>query len=457
MERSADLRISPRRTESPRPVETGVVTWAEWRGPRPRPWGPPSPTRRPVALASGLVSVTATDRSLRSPAGSLPHAKRPGRVDSAEVVAQDRWVSFGRRIFPLVLVTTWAAACADPASNEGPDSGFADAAPLDAGPGDRGVQDGGPADSGVDAGPVDSGRSDTGESDANSPDAAPQDAGPQDAEGTDAEPPDSGAPDTGLRDDAGCPFPSGAVDDPSAAGLPSGLVLWLRGERGVATLPDGISVCRWEDVSGNGRHFTPASPTLPRYDATAVDGRPAVVFSTNSRLERPDVLGLSPTQGRAIAVRSQVADTTRRFGSLIQGNRNNNWEYLELEQNTFNTTGSRVGVYLTANAYDSDVATSTNARTHVYSISTIAPGTSLPGALSYAVDGVERTLTRTPGGNGPSGPGNNLVWDFSGANFTSIGETSAVGFTGGGIGEVLVFDHALTAPERAAVEAYLSR
>lgn len=351
----------------------------------------------------------------------------------------------------IVLTAAGSAACEDPATDAGPDLGFFDATPMDATPTDRGVQDA-TADAGVDAGP-----SDSGILDAAAPDADPTDADPADADLADADPPDSGAPDSGLRDDAGCPFPSGVIDDPTAVGLPSGVVLWLRGERGVATLPDGISVCRWEDVSGNGRHFSPATAALPSYQATAVGGRPGVVFVTNSRLERPDVLGLGATQGRAIAVRSQILDTTRRFGSLLQGNRGNNWEYLELEQNTFNTVGSRVGVYLTANAYDSDVATATTARTHVYSITTMVPGTTLPGALSYAVDGVERTLTRTPGGNGPSGPGNNLVWDFSGANFTSIGDTATPGFTGGAIGEVLVFDHALTPQERAAVEAHLSR
>ncbi|MBK7862458.1 MAG: hypothetical protein IPJ65_28380 [Archangiaceae bacterium] len=270
--------------------------------------------------------------------------------------------------------------------------------------------------------------------------------------------PTRGLPDAGgtRLDDAGCPVPTGYVADRLDAGLPSGVVLWLRGDVGVATF-DGGAVCRWEDVSGNGRHFLPVDATYPRFDATIISGRPAVVFSTRSRLERPDVLGLGPTQGRTIAVRSQVSDLTRRFGSFLQGNRANNWEYLELEQNTFMTSGMRAGVYLTANAYDSDLATSAAARTHLYSIATLDAGTQLPGALYYAVDGVQRTLTRTPGGNGPSGPGDDKVWPFTGAGFTSIGETSAAGFSGGAIGEVLVFDHPLDTSERAAVEAHLSR
>ncbi len=328
-----------------------------------------------------------------------------------------------------------------------------DASPRDAGATDAGAADAGAADAGApDAGPLDAGAVDAGKADASTADASTADAGAEDAGAADA-----GAADAGVqRDDAGCPVPSGFVADAADAGLPAGLVLWLRGDIGVATL-DGGAVCRWEDVSGNARHFAPSGATLPRLEARRVNGRAAVVFSSSSWLQRDDVLGLAPTQGRTIAVRSQITDLTRRFGSFLQGNRATNWEYVELEQNTFNTVGSRVGVYLTANAYDSDLPTSAAARTHVYAIATLDAGTSLPGALFYAVDGVQRTLTRTPGGNGPMGPGNNVIWDFSGAGFTSIGETSVQGFTGGAIGEVLVFDHPLTAPERSAVEAHLGR
>jgi hypothetical protein len=80
----------------------------------------------------------------------------------------------------------------------------------------------------------------------------------------------------------------------------------------------------------------------------------------------------------------------------------------------------------------------------------MAPGTALPAALTYTVDGVVRALTRTPGGLG-----NGLVEDFSGANFTALGNAVA-GFTGAELGDVLVWDRALTAPERAQVEAYFA-
>jgi hypothetical protein len=234
------------------------------------------------------------------------------------------------------------------------------------------------------------------------------------------------------------------------AGIPTtGLVLWLRADVGVATL-DGGAVCRWEDVSGNGRHFVP-DLRLPQLVANQADGGPAVVFSLATWLQRTDVLGLGPASGRTVAARTQVADTAGRFESFHQGDGASNWQYFGLDQNTFNTAGHREGVYATACAFDSDVATSGAWRTHVYSISSMVVGTALPGALTYSVDGAPRTLTRTPGGSG-----NNTVWDFSGATFTWLGLTRPP-FGTGAIGELLVYDHALTPAERTAVEGWLHR
>ena len=54
------------------------------------------------------------------------------------------------------------------------------------------------------------------------------------------------------------------------------------------------------------------------------------------------------------------------------------------------------------------------------------------------------TLTLT------SRSGTNLVQDFSTANFSSVGY-GAAGFSGGLIGEVIVYDRVLTAPERLVI------
>jgi hypothetical protein len=117
--------------------------------------------------------------------------------------------------------------------------------------------------------------------------------------------------------------------------------------------------------------------------------------------------------------------------------------------NTFQTSGSKEGVYVTNNAYDADLDAGTDLRTHVYSISSFADGGVLPGVLVYSVNGVVRALTCTPGGLG-----NGTVEDFSEANFTAVADGEA-DFTGAKLGDVVVYDRALSDDDRAAVEAYL--
>lgn len=287
------------------------------------------------------------------------------------------------------------------------------------------------------------------------PDASEADAGEADAAGFDAGTED-GSVDAGAdagvdagpgRDDAGCPFPTGLTLDAADAGLPTGLVLWLRADLGVATL-DGGAVCRWEDLSGHQNHVFPATATLPRFSPTGLQGGPALLFSYLNHLVRGDVLGLAATQGRTVAVRSQHTDTTHRFHSMLQGQSGTPGKYFGLDQNTFGTVGSREGVYITNNSYDSNVTTSGTPHVHVYSVSSLVVGTVLPGALVYTLDGVALTLTARPGSS-------NHVVDFSGANFTAVGYGPQAGFGSAALGDVLMFDHALTETERIAVEKHL--
>jgi hypothetical protein len=74
-------------------------------------------------------------------------------------------------------------------------------------------------------------------------------------------------------------------------------------------------------------------------------------------------------------------------------------------------------------------------------------GTALPGAITYAVDGTTRPLSLRAGSG--------FVEDFSGANFTSVGYGTP-GFTGGLIGEVIVYARELTAPERTMIEQHFA-
>ena len=106
-------------------------------------------------------------------------------------------------------------------------------------------------------------------------------------------------------------------------------------------------------------------------------------------------------------------------------------------------------VYVTDNSYDSDIATTTNARSHILSINSFVIGTALPGALTYEVDGTLRTLTVAHANGG------NAIEDFSAADFTSVGYGDP-GFGGGVIGEVIVYSRELSAPERVQIENHFT-
>jgi hypothetical protein len=244
-----------------------------------------------------------------------------------------------------------------------------------------------------------------------------------------------------------CIAPTGEAPlDAATAGFPAaGLVLWLRGDRGVYKTA-GNAVCGWADQSGRGAILTPYAGR-PSWSATGIAGLPAVrSTAAGEGLSVGGVLGIAPTSARTIIAVSQLVSATNRFQACEQGQSGSPGTYIGLDANTFDTAGSREGVYMMNNAYDSALATTTaSPRIHVYTISTMTLGTPVLSGIDYRVDGVTQTLTRTSGGLG-----NGNFEDFSGANYTSVATTSE-----GIVAEVLIYDRALSVAERSAVEAAL--
>ena len=257
---------------------------------------------------------------------------------------------------------------------------------------------------------------------------------------------DGGADSAG---DSGCPVSTGPTSPLADAGFPTtGLSLWLRADHGVATL-DGGAVCRWDDQSGNNYAFTPKTSTPPTLDPVGLRSYPAVSFVGDSELSRPDVLGLDATSARTVAVYGMATDLTHRFQYFFQGQSGSAGLYFGLDQNTYQTAGSLEGVYTPINSFDSNIPTASVARAQIFSISSLAAGTPLPGAIVYDVDGTLATLTLT------SGPGQ--VESFSAANYTSLGSTVGISggpFGGAVLGELMVWNRVLTDTERASVESH---
>jgi hypothetical protein len=248
--------------------------------------------------------------------------------------------------------------------------------------------------------------------------------------------------------DAGfdCLAPSGeAALVPATEGVSAaGLVLWLRGDRGVYKTAAN-AVCAWADQSGKGWLFTPYAGR-PTWLPTGVGGKPAIrSTATGEGLSTSGVLGIAPTSARTIIAVVQLSSLTKRFAAVFAGQSGTPGTYLGLDTNTFNTIGQREGVYMMNNAYDSSLATSLTPRVHTYTIQTMTVGTPVLSGIGYRVDGAALTLTRTAGGLG-----NGNFENFATANYTSVATTNE-----GTVAEVLIYDRALTATEAGTVEAAL--
>jgi hypothetical protein len=206
-------------------------------------------------------------------------------------------------------------------------------------------------------------------------------------------------------------------------------------------------VCAWADQSSSQSLFLSNGTQRPLWTAAGVGGQAAVDFDVaQSYLSVGGVLGIAPTAGRTFVAVVRSVNTTARFQLIQQGQAGTPGTYLTLDANTFQTAGSREGVYVTNNAYDSNLATSQTPNVHVFTIGTMVPPTPVLATIEYRVNGLVRPLTRTPGGLG-----NGNVENFSGANYTLVGGGSSHAL----IAEALIYDRPLTTLERDAVATAL--
>jgi hypothetical protein len=247
--------------------------------------------------------------------------------------------------------------------------------------------------------------------------------------------------------DAGCLPPATSQRlSPAAAGLPeAGLALWLRADRGIYAT-EQHRVCAWVDQSGNDNVFYANGQNRALWTEAGLGSRPAVDIDAAGRyLSVAGVLGIPATSARTLIAVVQLVSTTGRFTALMQGKGGTAGTYVNLDTNTFQTVGSREGVYVTNNAYDSSLVTSTSPRVHVFTVASLVPGTPVLGAIDYRINGATLTLTRTAGGLG-----NGNVEDFSPADFTLVGSG-----TRAFVAEAIVYGRALTVEERGVVEIAL--
>ncbi|MFO0712133.1 MAG: hypothetical protein U0353_19945 [Sandaracinus sp.] len=252
---------------------------------------------------------------------------------------------------------------------------------------------------------------------------------------------------TSVTDAAPSTLPCTASCDgvvPPIADVPTtGLVLWLRADRGVRVGGDS-RVCSWCDLSGEHHDMTPVS-SGPLWSRTALSGRPGVTLEAAGEiLERPDVLGIAPAAGRTMFVVVALTDAAARSCPLAQLERVSDRAWVGIDPNTWATAGGRFGVYYGGNSFDATTATDLLPHVHALAVDTLETGLSAGGVGHFELDGVAMTIAQTAG--------DGLLTDFSRADVTSIGCLTPH-MT---IAEVVVYARVLDAAERRTVSRALA-
>lgn len=208
----------------------------------------------------------------------------------------------------------------------------------------------------------------------------------------------------------------------------AGCSLWLDGDDLATITKDGSNfVSQWNDKSGNSRHATASGSNRPTWTAAAQNGRATLAFDGTSSQMKIASTFLVTDNATIFAVARYVSGA---FGAVITSKGSG-----DTSPSVMHTNGT-----WQANAR-------TNTATGVtFSGYGILASTVNAGAVSLAQDGLVRASTAVSG---------SLSSD---ATTTSIGSyrEAVLNLLHGNIAEIICFNSALSAVDRARVEAYLA-
>jgi len=216
-------------------------------------------------------------------------------------------------------------------------------------------------------------------------------------------------------------------------GLPvvQNLSLWLV----ASTLTPG-TVTTWPDISGHNFDATQTVPAnRPTANATALNGYPGVVFNgTNTLLNVPDMSSAFPNSAGTLSIVFQTTDPS--YGLWHQNNACNDsrWRYSSGDQ--YNARAFP-GEFSPIRVMDSSLFMPSSGA-HIVTL--VSGGTS--GTYNLYLDGVLRN----------SSPINNMGWVTPGTAW--IGR-EVYEWLDGAIGEIVLYNQALSDTDRQSVETYL--
>jgi hypothetical protein len=216
----------------------------------------------------------------------------------------------------------------------------------------------------------------------------------------------------------------------------AGLAQWFDPSDPDSVTLDGSDVSQLADKSGNGDHAT--QPTVSERPLLgAINGRTALSFSgTNEELNLPDPDSITGSQNRSLFVVFQNADLNDNQ-SMISYGRSSNESSFHLASRTSNSLrlGTWPSFYDTSNLMPGTVA-------HIAGV--ILDGTTVNDCTLY-LDGTSEQVTGVP-----------ATVNTQAIGTARIGSVHGVDDMHGLIGEVLLYDSALSAADRWRIEGYLA-
>jgi hypothetical protein len=237
------------------------------------------------------------------------------------------------------------------------------------------------------------------------------------------------------------PFP------PSSLG---GLSLWLKADAGVTL--SGSDVIAWADQSGNENNAT-ARTGNPTFVSSVINGKPILRFDGTANLITNDFFAHNyDTPITIIAVSKASASTVRGAqptARYIAGVTNNGGYEYGLSYGAYETENPNFSnSYGISYVGGADIESSAMGENEKRIASTINSGSQ----ISFFLDG---TLVGTADPADQSG-GNNSTGAFSIGSDVVLNEIDNF-FCTCDIAEIIIYNRAITTPERQQVEAYLNQ
>jgi Chitobiase/beta-hexosaminidase C-terminal domain/Concanavalin A-like lectin/glucanases superfamily/Fn3 associated len=231
------------------------------------------------------------------------------------------------------------------------------------------------------------------------------------------------------------------IDSGASTVLQASPQLWLRADNGVTT-SGGSNVTSWADISGNNNTATGAPGTQPTWLSEAINGLPAVSFTSASTQYLSLPAGFSSFNGATIlaVLQPTTLSTGQHFIDLGNGGASND---IRFEEN--NSSGSLYFAIYNGTT-NGDISSSSTLVAGTTGIATAVQNGSGTGTLFYNGAQVGSGSLNNPNSVSRS---NNYIGRWAGSG-------SSTYCFNGEIAELIVFNTVLSPTQLEAIQGYLS-